>query len=278
MWPEPLVLAFIYLRHNANFFVTQDGRCPFDPEEEVSILKTLRKRESWPCFPARLAFIGKRYRSKGYHERLGYENGNDEKGILTTTTAMLDLDIDDTLTNINLLLHQLNAQDATYLVQLSGHVAGRFVNGFTLEDQQIVHDIMRYMILGRTLRCSKETLNIHEAARALCEFYFHDTIAIVFDVTAKSLTECCLAQNRTSLDVLGATGNKCLFGLGQNQDLFRLLLAVGGAYHRPGVGFTLHNQKLLTPSRYKRFNLTYLVDPVTFYMVVFGEETAGKLS
>ena len=48
-----------------------DARQPFEPDEEVAILKVIRKKEQWPAFRGTELTIGcKGFRAEGYHERL----------------------------------------------------------------------------------------------------------------------------------------------------------------------------------------------------------------
>ncbi|KAH9249058.1 hypothetical protein BASA81_013270 [Batrachochytrium salamandrivorans] len=58
-----------FQRSLSNHLSGVDGRSAFDPEEEVAILKVVRKKECWPCFPPRLKIGSMGFRSKGFHEK-----------------------------------------------------------------------------------------------------------------------------------------------------------------------------------------------------------------
>lgn len=58
-----------FQRSLSNHLSGVDGRSAFDPEEEAAILRVVRQKECWPCFPARLKIGSMGFRSRGFHEK-----------------------------------------------------------------------------------------------------------------------------------------------------------------------------------------------------------------
>ncbi|KAH9254881.1 hypothetical protein BASA81_007131 [Batrachochytrium salamandrivorans] len=58
-----------FQRSLSNHLGGVDGRSPFDLEEEVAILRVLRKKGNWPCFSSDTRIGSMGYRSRGFHEK-----------------------------------------------------------------------------------------------------------------------------------------------------------------------------------------------------------------
>lgn len=241
----------------------KDGRCPFHADEEAAILVVLRRKQPWPCFvgiPA-LSHLGKQFRSRGYHEKLQQPPPPAQRSVQTED-------------NINELVALLKPEDAQYLTELGGHVVSHsaFTATFTLEDQCKVYDLLRYAILGRTLRCYKDVPYSH--AESLC-FESFDAMIMVLDMTAKTYATCVLAQNLTSRTRVGDLVGNCNQNLMWHSELLRVIIAIGGAYHQPQVEFIVRRQKTVCIGTVKLvcFDTTYCVDPDSYFLVVTGVES-----
>lgn len=63
-----------------------DGRSPFTPSEEFAILKVIRKKQRWPCFPETDTKYGAMgFRTKGFHERQWEEANNGKRWVFETS-------------------------------------------------------------------------------------------------------------------------------------------------------------------------------------------------
>lgn len=261
---ESNVQAKRFHRTLTNHVAGNDGRCPFDQEEEAALLLLLRKKESWPCFPPTLAHFGKRFRAVGYHERCG-------KAPSISAAVAASTNLDATRENVTQMLLQLNAEDASYLTRLSGHIVCNFAQDFSCEDRKSIGEIIRFMILGRTLRCRQTVEFDPKQAKALCQIFSYaspsSTLVFVLDMAAKSDPERVLAQNPPAEEFCGKLEDAFGGQLVERGDLFRCFVAIGGAYHKPGTEFTVTRQTL---SGTTLFDMTYYVDPETLYLVLFG--------
>ncbi|KAH9249671.1 hypothetical protein BASA81_012640 [Batrachochytrium salamandrivorans] len=248
--------------------VAGNGRCPFEKDEEAALLVLLRKKESWPCFPSALAHFGKRFRAVGHHER-----SSTARMATPTTTVVTNTDLDAAQENITQMLLQLKAEDASYLARLSGHIVCNFAQDFSYEDRESVGEIIRFMILGRTLRCRQTAECGLKQAKALCQSFSYaspsSTVVFVLDMAAKSDPERVLAQNLPANEFCGKLEGAFGSQLVQRSDLFRCFVAMGGAYHKPGTEFTVTKQTL-SGTTAMLFDVTYYVDPETLYLVLLG--------
>lgn len=175
--------------------------------------------------------------------------------------------VDHRQANVERLLSQLSTNDAVYLSDLSASLASKRAIVYTDEE---IYNILRFMVLARTNRCAKDTVSAH-AAQSICHGHTgQEQVCIVLDLAAKSLQHSVLAQNHADHQVFGTLST---FGnvIGLRIDLFRVLLAIGGAYHQPGVTFTVQQQELyccLETTR--KFDMNYLVDVNSCVLVMNG--------
>ncbi|KAH9251118.1 hypothetical protein BASA81_011017 [Batrachochytrium salamandrivorans] len=221
-----------------------DGRSPFEPEEEAALLTLFRLRLPWPCFAQTHSHIGQQYRSRGYHEKLAL-------------AALLPSD--PFAANVHELFLKLKPEDASYLTQMASHVVTHFGTEFTEEGQRAVYDLLRFAVLGRTNRCAVSAPATR--AQELCNNHPSE-LTLVFDVTAKTWAESLLAQDLSS--------KRWTLGI-DPRELMRLVVAVGGAFHQPGTAFTIHQQSVVCKDSIRRcLDLTYIVDPESYYLIVFA--------
>lgn len=203
----------------------------------------LRRRQPWPCFAGipSLSHLGKQYRSKGYHEKLQ----------LMSPLPSLQQVPPAIIANINEIVFQLSVEDAKYLTQLGGRV----VQNSWFQDPSVVFDLLKFVILGKTMRCCKNAPL--SRAQELCS---QNAMTAVLDMTAQSYSQCVLAQNEASLAYF-KDHNLLWHG-----ELLRVILAIGGAYHRPGVKFIVRQQAMYNHS--SCFDVSYWVDVDSFFLVV----------
>ena len=172
--------------------------------------------------------------------------------------------------NINEMLSRLRTEDASYLTQLAGHLVSNFGCEFSLKNQETIYEVLRFMVLGRTSRCSKEP-RVDDAVQLCVDFCSHSSLVLVVDLAVKTFDGRILAQSQISEDLLGRHQTNFL----QQADLFRAIIAMGCAFHCPGdEGFTVTNQSLCCAAlgETKRFHMTYFFHPDTCYLVVHGNE------
>lgn len=275
-----------------------DGRCPFDPDEEEAILTLLRKKVSWPCFPPHLAHLGMRYRSRGFHERRmqqEQQQAAEDAAAAAAAMAVLPLPIaeeeddeededaaevlaaklvhDAFLENVNQMLMLLKPQDASYLTHLGGLAVCNFAFEFSPQDQCEIYEVLRYTILGRTACCRKQPATLSTAQRLCTGGIARDKVAVVLDMTAKSFSACVLAQNVASKRWIGSKLGECYPRIMQRNDLFRMMLAICGAFHCPGTAFTVTKQEIACINgETKHFDSTYCVDPESFLLVMTAKD------
>lgn len=263
----------------------QDGRSAFDPEEEEAILILLRKKTSWPCFPPDLAHLGKRFRSNGYHEKrrglVGPPTSSttpspESTPIADKFVAAAAGAINGTSEGVSEILQQLSDVDASYLTRLGSNVVCNFNTEFTMDVQQTISEIMRLVILARTNRCC--TVASSTAAEDMC--VKHSTspniVVTVCDLAAGSFVNRYLAQNAASIELFGNMVGGTESIQVERDDLFRLMLAIGGAFHQPGIAFEVAKQQVICPRSGATilYDMTYLVDPDSFYLATFGQRSS----
>lgn len=174
------------------------------------------------------------------------------------------------------LLCLLSHDDAIFLSNLATTIVCNYSSAqeFTLDDLVAVAEILRYTILARTPRVQKSApLHI---AQQLCDLYtlrMPNADVIVCDITAKHDEQRVLMQNAKSLQnfgVLIGSVNACGTLMRMNgSDMFCLLIAIGGAYHKPGEEFKVKTQRIIT-TKPSVFDMTYVVDVDSFFLVVFA--------
>ncbi|KAH9261010.1 hypothetical protein BASA81_000714 [Batrachochytrium salamandrivorans] len=173
------------------------------------------------------------------------------------------------------MLQQLDSDDASYLTQLAEHVVRNFAGEYSAKDRQAIDDIFRFMILGRTKRCCQDLLVSPKAtANQLCRDFAHteDTLVFVCDFAANNQDERVLAQNFGCDWAMGKLEGRCATDSIHQHDLFRVLVAIGGAFHQPSIPFTVARQQLFNTStlQNRQVDMTYIVDPSSFLLVGFG--------
>lgn len=259
-----------FWRSLTNTISGTDGRTPFERDEEAAVLLVLRRREPWPCFPPNLSHIGSRYRAQGYHEK---QRIKQRASAGTTMDSSLAPPAASSIREQNAreLLDLMDPKDATYWSQLcSSLVSGILQQAEKLTEEEYTHvgEILRYTLLGKTERCRK--FAPLSTAMDLCAKYSSSSpelFVVIYDLTASQCSERMLAQNDTSL----GNGFKLVDGHGNRYvhrgDVFRILLAIGGAYMQPGVEFTVKQQEASYGGENSMFDVTYVVDLESYFLV-----------
>lgn len=181
---------------------------------------------------------------------------------------------DDKFDNVHALLLQLSPNDAEFLTQLGSYLVSNFAEGcFSVTDLDAIYQIFRFTMLGRTALCRMDAplYRAHELCDQHSIFCFDSKPVVVFDLVAKSIQECVLAQHELCRELLGPLTNGKML---TRPELLRFTIAVGGAYHRPGVEFKIYNQEI---GCNKLFDIMYYVDPETFFLMVVSEEAVVQL-
>ncbi|KAH9256019.1 hypothetical protein BASA81_005795 [Batrachochytrium salamandrivorans] len=288
-----------YHRILTNHVSGVDGRTPFDPEEEEAILTLLRKREPWPCFPSHLAWIGRRYRTKGFHEKQrllappvspvsSISPANAQKSLSISprelprsfkTSAAMQLQREVPQDNLEQLLGVLSIHDCKYVQDLTNTVVTNFSSpNFSPQDWHTVNAIFRYMIIAKTPKCRLQVDREKEVriAKRLCEQFSHDdhTLVMVFDLAAKTYTERAIYQNDYSRGTIGTVlRNPNTKGVAGNE-LYSVVLAVSAAYFSRGNNVCVYAQRHWCVDNVTReFDMNYYVDPDSLLMVLWGKLT-----
>lgn len=174
----------------------------------------------------------------------------------------------DVTNNINEIVSLLNAEDAMFLTQLSGHILS---TNFTANDQHAVYDLLRYAIMDRSVLCFK-SMAVSRVDELCLESF--DSMTMVLDI-AKPYAQCVLAQNMMSRARMGdLVMGKSQLNLMWHGELLRIILAMGGAFHKPAIEFMVRRQETMCIGTVNVvcFDTTYCVDPESFFLVVTGTE------
>lgn len=266
-----------YHRTLTNHVSGVDGRTAFDPEEEEAILALFRLKQPWPCLPKSLSSIGKRYRTKGYHEKQRLNKPSFSSALTIVNeeeeeaTPVLKLDPD--LSDVEEMFRVLSVTDATYVRNLQDQIVKIFVTPhYNLQDWQEISKIIRHMVLAKStppgdlLFQDKVPL-----AQELCDKFSidRDTVVMVFDMTESLFSQRTLVRNQCSLEWFDSFDTASLV---VSWEVRRVVSAVGAAYHQVGRGFWVYGQD----TRCKgdlcyRFDMCYYVDPATRFLVLFGK-------
>lgn len=253
-----------YHRTLTNHVSGVDGRSPFDLDEEQAILVLFRKREPWPCFPDHLSSLGKRYRTKGYHEK---------RSSLAIPQRPLPP------AELEALLAGLSAEDRFYVQNLSNNIVAKFAfESFGQSDWSKVDQVFRYMVWAKTGRCNlqKKRDELSAAAERLCQQFTAehgaDTMVVVLDMSAKPYLERCLAQNRFSLSVCGPLVGSAPAHGADVSELSNVVLAVSAAHLSPGRNLCVRAQRYwCLGDTSRQFDMNYFVDPDSMLLVFWGQ-------
>ena len=134
--------------------------------------------------------------------------------------------------------------------------------------QELTTNDLHYTILARTPRVQKSAP--WHIAQQLCDLYtlrMPNADVIVCDITAKYDEQRLLAQNAKSMQDFGiliGSVNTCGALMRMDRtDMLHLLIAIGGAYHKPGEEFTVKQQRIMRQNdptaKPSLFDMTYVV-------------------
>ncbi|KAH9255996.1 hypothetical protein BASA81_005772 [Batrachochytrium salamandrivorans] len=288
-----------YHRILTNHVSGVDGRTPFDPEEEEAILTLLRKREPWPCFPIHLVRIGRRYRTKGFHEKQrllaspvspvsSISPANAQKSLSISprelprsfkTSAAMQFQREVPQDNLEQLLSGLSIYDRKYVQDLTNSVVTNFSSpNISLQDWYTISLIFRYMIIAKTPKCQLQ-LNREQQlkiAKRLCEQFSYDdhTLSMVYDLTAKDHLDRTLCQNDCSRRVFGTlVRNPNARGV-DGTELYSAMLVVGSSFICRGNNVRVYSQRnWCADGVIREFDMNYYVDPDSLLMVAWSRLT-----
>lgn len=261
---------------------------PFDPDEEAAILCLFRQRKSWPCLPEHFSEIGKRYRSRGYHEkRQELVLQQQQQSTVSIMTAgkkpfmsFSPVISDPVMDELELVFRALPTSDAEYLRNLGESVVRNFSASpsYVREDWNAIQDIFRYMALSRIrmrpLENGDDANSLRAVAALLCRTYSVDseTVVMVIDQTAATREERFLAENARSIELFGSMARPT-YRLPEVSALFGTVLCLGAAVHQPGrtFGVTQSCSLLCHNDQLASIDVHYVVDPASRLLVVYGK-------
>lgn len=257
---------------------SQDGRCPFEEDEESAILEVLRQKKPWPCFPPEFAHFGQRYRARGYHEKLQEQR---HKKRLTEEAFMMDnsdrADADMVAQNIAQIIEMMdNEEDAAFALNRCTELEAAFGASLTLDDRENVCRVLRYTFLSRMPQLRTETP--YGVPQMLCEKFDdggENKYVTVMDLTANSFHGRVVAQNQVSLDLVGDLTQASQFKLVKRNDFLRIMIGLVACHLRPGLKIPIYRQELLCGETQKSvfFDMTFEVDPESFLYVLHGRQS-----
>lgn len=239
----------------------------------MAILAILRKRLPWPCFPQSMDYLGLRFRTKGYHEKqlrnqqLVLDNACTSPSLSSSFISFASLD------NASEILRMLPVPHALYVKELADTIVLNFSS--TL-DWQSICQVLRFMVFAKTSKCCSLLFSSGEhalrvAAEQLCLQYSVDADmrTAVLDLTAKTSTQCVLAQNQQSKRQYGLVEGRSEHNGSDRGDLHRIVVAIAAAYHQPGTVFCVYQQRIYRNNRRGQpSDVYYCVDPATLLLVV----------
>lgn len=254
-----------------------DGRSPFDPEEEAAILVLFREKKPWPCFPPRFANIGKRYRSKGYHEkqRLLPTGGSADAASAASSAPTTPQQVDPN--DIDHILSILSPEDSAYVKNLGQRIHANYSSAdFSLNEWRQVNEIFRWVFLAKTSAQTGMPNRLY--AQHICDTMFNEDndnnmAVMVFDMLAKVYTERAIAQNPISMQMFGQLVNNPEGRITHASELYRVVLAVLTAFHQPGVSVCVTDQKTICRNEeVKLLDICYCVDPESMLFIVYCKQ------
>ncbi|KAH9248578.1 hypothetical protein BASA81_013762 [Batrachochytrium salamandrivorans] len=248
-----------------------DGRCPFDQHEEEAILRVLRRKERWPCFPE--LSIGINFRAKGFHEK---QNAGKATSAASSPPSPVFV-APSPPSEKRARMDDLSPRDQALLLDL-GKGFAEFTSAFApfgIDVRTSIFGILRFCISfgdpgrytslpeeqrlerGREI-CSQVTLAKGPLASVtVCDWLSKDAL---FKVLVQN------AQSRETAGELGGESGLDILQFTSGRELYELTQTIGTAYLRPGVEFPIYPGVFFMGQ--KRMNMTSLwLDPESGLMV-----------
>lgn len=250
-----------------------DGRCPFDQHEEEAILRVLRRKERWPCFPE--LSIGINFRAKGFHEK--QNAGRITSMAASAASSPRTPAPSPPPSDKRARMDDLSPRDQALLLDL-GKGFAEFTSAFApfgIDVRMSIFGILRFCIAfgdrgrytalpeeqrlerGREI-CSKATMAKGASASVtVCDWLSKDAL---FQVLVQN------AQSRETAGELGGKSGLDILQFTSGRELYELTQTIGTAYLRPGVELAIYPGVFFMGQ--KRMNMTSLwLDPESGLMV-----------
>lgn len=247
-----------FQRTLSNHCAGVDGRTPFDLRAEAAILKVLRKKVRWPCFPDHLSIGRTGFRSRGYHEKLACPTTGDNIRIATPSSPPL-------------LDQPLQGNAAGFKL---AETAQRLASTFPKFDRQVwitICDFLRMALYATTPMCSiKSVAEEYAKDLGMVEEMLNPTAAItVVDITAKHHANCYVFQNRESVSLLGNLQQTATREMVHKDDLFKVMCGFASAYYSPGTVYTAKRARYYTVNgNLVMVDVDYKIDSKSYYLVL----------
>lgn len=241
-----------------NHISSVDGRLPFDLEEERAVLRVIRVKQRWPCFPGNVQYGSAGFRAKGYHEKLIESTGavTGQRSLSCTTAAFIETDNNDFVNKFALSVLNLVSFFPVFNVAAWVHLG----------------NLLRFTMFARTKVCSVHAPS-QEYINRLCETtsqHYAGDMVVVLDMTAKDYsTGMVVAQNQLSKEFLGNLQVVTQYEAPIHvADVFQVITAMGNAFHNPGIDFGMQAVRFSTQFNGQvPLNATYCFDEESFLLI-----------
>lgn len=205
----------------------QDGRSPFNPQEEEAILILLRQKKLWPCFPPHLGVGRMGFRSKGFHERqalLGKNRKPPAAAAAAATTPQQQQQV-SVFDRYQVLAKSLSNLQVSFA-------------WFGLDVSEFVFNAMRFTI-APLYYMTKPCVNPARVQSLLESNVTPEEFAIVFEF--QSSDQLIWGQNARAIHMFGDSRGRFCGQVLKQVDTVKLTLAIGGAYSYPSQDISIPN-------------------------------------
>lgn len=189
-----------------------------------------------------------------------------------------------TVDNVDEMFRALSTKDATYVKDLRDQIVKNFVSAdYSLDHWKIINNVFKTLVLSKTthVQLALTAEQRAAAARRLCEQFSIDsnTVSMVFDMASATYFDRTLVQNKVSYNLFDPLVGSDKGRITDASELYRVVPAVGAAYHQLGKGFWVYQQQTLCrEQRIMLFDMCYYADPETLFLVVFGKPSDSTIS
>lgn len=228
----------------------------------------------WPCFPSHLSHLGRGFRSSGYHEKKQMQLIQHQRVAPSVTTTLPAFEV--TTETLEQITRMLSCNDVDYLKNLGTNIVRNYYSAeFGMDEWRTIIQILRFMILAKTKKCSL-TYQPHDIlayAQNLCRrFTFDDkTLVKVMDLSAIAYVDRMLVQNEYCKEIMGPLVGNPNGRAVHGKELFDVITAAGAAYHRPGLRFWVMRQRnYCRNGEIRLLDICYYCDPESLLLVWYG--------
>lgn len=192
-----------------------------------------------------------------------------------TTTTLPAFEI--TTETLEQITRMLSCNDVDYLKNLGTNVVRNYYSAeFGIDEWRTIVQIMRFMILAKTKKCSLTYHPPHVVlayAQNLCTRFTLDdkTLVKVMDLSATVYVDRMLVQNEYCKEIMGPLVGNPNGRAVHGRELFGVVTAAGAAYHRPGLRFWVMRQRnYCRNGEIRLLDICYYCDPESLLLVWYG--------